>query len=131
MFQICYAQKATNIPFDMKAKMEEADKAANKTLYLQSYLKQCQENPAKYRSRSQKSCDSIALVMQLDYQALLLTMFKNSSNEKLKKIAEGTGKSFAMSMQMINERDWLPYRQGKLDKQIAKVNELIIKSDCL
>ncbi|EHQ29051.1 hypothetical protein [Mucilaginibacter paludis] len=128
MISMAYAQKPNSASSNLKAKTEEINNAVNKKLYLQSFLKQVQINPAKYCNSSKELRDSVTTHMQLDLNALNLSVLKKQKDKKVKKIAVGIKKSFEISLQMILDGQLLADQQKELDGQIAKVNELIAEA---
>jgi len=127
---VAFAQQAKGDGlYDLSKKMQEVESANHKLPYLKSFLDDVSKNPAKYCAASQQLRDSTNHHMQLDFNVVLLVVFKNSEKDKnVKKIMQCTSKAYEIGMQMIFAGEFLSTRQKKLDAYIADINLLVEKT---
>ncbi len=127
MMQRSHAQNKKTAADFLPEKIEEAKKAPDKKLYLQTMLKKWQGIPARYCGAPQNVRDSVCTAVQMDMQALYLSIFP--AVKQLEQIKKGTARAETITMQMINEGKFNAEQQEDLDHRVAKTTELIAKTN--
>lgn len=112
-------------------KLEMIKSSDNKLPYLETFLNDVKNNPLKFSASTKEARDSVAANMQIDYNLLLLTIFKGSDKNTMK-IKKSTSKAYNSSIRILYGGDELTKeKQDYIDQSVSETQELIKKYNFL
>lgn len=116
-------QKATDLPGMIKL----IQSSKQKILFLQEFLASVKTKPLTYGKSTSSVRDSVNHNLQLQYNALLLTIFDGALDSPAKKIQKSTGNAYEIAMQTINGQYLTKRRELLLNQYVAESHQLISK----
>lgn len=93
--------------------------------YLVSFLDRVKGYPSKFATASTADRAAASNKIQLEYQVMLITVFKNYKEKEVVKVQKATSKAFGDCIKLLNGDEWSKERQDGLDKKVASVKDLI------